>query len=57
MNCVGADRVAQFVSPHNTMTILCRNAMTHLSKFYDAAYLCQHGLTSNATGLEFLGMR
>lgn len=50
--------MAQFVSPHNTiMTILCCNAMTHLTKFYNAAYLCQHGLTSNAIGLEFLGMR
>ncbi|CAK9166874.1 unnamed protein product [Ilex paraguariensis] len=57
MNCVGAVRVAQTVGPgHTIVTILCDNGMRHLSKFYNAQYLSQHGLTPTATGLEFLGL-
>ncbi|KAF8410859.1 hypothetical protein HHK36_003396 [Tetracentron sinense] len=57
MNCVGAVRVAQSIGPgHTIVTILCDSGMRHLSKFYDAQYLSQHGLTPSATGLEFLGL-
>lgn len=55
MNCVGAVRVAQDMGPgHTIVTILCDSGMRHLSKFYDDQYLSQFGLTSSATGLEFL---
>ncbi|KAK9268471.1 hypothetical protein L1049_000222 [Liquidambar formosana] len=58
MNCVGAVRVAQSIgSGHTIVTILCDSGMRHLSKFYDAQYLAQHGLTPTATGLEFLGLQ
>ncbi|TKY57395.1 Cysteine synthase 2 [Spatholobus suberectus] len=57
MNCVGAVRVAQAIGPgHTIVTILCDSGMRHLSKFYDAEYLSQLGLTPKATGLEFLGI-
>ncbi|XP_010252758.1 PREDICTED: cysteine synthase 2 [Nelumbo nucifera] len=57
MNCVGAVRVAKLMGPgHTIVTILCDSGMRHLSKFYDAQYLSQHGLTPSATGLEFLGL-
>ena len=57
MNCVGAVRVAQSLGPgHTIVTILCDSGMRHLSKFYDAQYLSEHGLTATATGLEFLGI-
>lgn len=57
MNCVGAVRVAQSLGPgHTVVTILCDSGMRHLSKFYDAQYLSEHGLTPTATGLEFLGI-
>jgi cysteine synthase A len=57
MNCVGAVRVAQSLGPgHTIVTILCDSGMRHLSKFYDAQYLSEHGLTPTATGLEFLGI-
>nr|XP_023900340.1 cysteine synthase 2-like [Quercus suber]POF20646.1 cysteine synthase 2 [Quercus suber] len=56
MNCVGAVRVAQSIGPgHTIVTILCDSGMRHLSKFCNAEYLSQHGLTPKATGLEFLG--
>ncbi|KAJ6423725.1 hypothetical protein OIU84_024659 [Salix udensis] len=55
MNCVGAVRVAQSLGPgHTIVTILCDSGMRHLSKFYDAQYLSEHGLKPTATGLEFL---
>ncbi|XP_050246518.1 cysteine synthase 2-like isoform X1 [Quercus robur] len=58
MNCVGAVRVAQSIGPgHTIVTILCDSGMRHLSKFCNAEYLSQHGLTPKATGLEFLGIR
>ncbi|KAK2640172.1 hypothetical protein Ddye_027967 [Dipteronia dyeriana] len=58
MNCVGAIRVAQSLGPgHTIVTILCDNGMRHLSKFYDAQYLFQYGLTPTATGLEFLDIK
>ncbi|KAK0598908.1 hypothetical protein LWI29_000607 [Acer saccharum] len=58
MNCVGAVRVAQSLGPgHTIVTILCDNGMRHLSKFYDAQYLSQYGLTPTATGLEFLDIK
>lgn len=57
MNCVGAVRVAQSLGPgHIIVTILCDSGMRHLSKFHNAQYLSQHGLTPSATGLEFLGL-
>ncbi|KAK3013184.1 hypothetical protein RJ639_007903 [Escallonia herrerae] len=58
MNCVGAFRVAQLIGPgHMIVTILCDNGMRHLSKFHNAQYLSQHGLTPSATGLEFLSLK
>lgn len=55
MNCVGAVRVAQSLGPgHTIVTILCDSGMRHLSKFYNAQYLSQQGLTPISTGLEFL---
>ncbi|KAK3010050.1 hypothetical protein RJ639_012819 [Escallonia herrerae] len=58
MNCVGAFRVAQLIGPgHTIVTILCDNGMRHLSKFHNARYLSQHGLTPSATGLEFLRLK
>ncbi|XP_075671231.1 cysteine synthase 2-like isoform X1 [Castanea sativa] len=58
MNCVGAVRVAQSIGPgHTIVTILCDSGMRHLSKFCNAEYLSQHGLTPKAIGLEFLGIR
>ncbi|CAM0872008.1 unnamed protein product [Alopecurus aequalis] len=55
MNCVGAVRVAQDLGPgHTIVTILCDSGMRHLSKFCNDEYLANHGLTPNATGLEFL---
>ncbi|OVA02181.1 Tryptophan synthase beta subunit-like PLP-dependent enzymes superfamily [Macleaya cordata] len=57
LNCVGAVRVAQKMGPgHTIVTILCDSGMRHLSKFYNAQYLSQYGLTPSATGLEFLGV-
>lgn len=57
MNCVGAVRVAQKMGPgHTIVTILCDSGMRHLSKFYNAEYLAQYGLTPSASGLEFLGI-
>ncbi|KAL0353515.1 UNVERIFIED_CONTAM: Cysteine synthase 2 [Sesamum angustifolium] len=57
MNCVGAVKVAQKMGPgHTIVTILCDSGMRHLSKFYDAQYLSEHGLTPSASGLEFLGL-
>lgn len=57
MNCVGAVRVAKALGPgHTIVTILCDSGMRHLSKFYNAEYLSEHGLTPSATGLEFLGL-
>lgn len=58
MNCVGAVRVAQSVGPgHTIVTILCDSGMRHLSKFHNAKYLSELGLTPKATGLEFLGIK
>jgi len=58
MNCVGAVRIAQSIGPgHTIVTILCDSGMRHLSKFYNAEYLSQLGLTPKATGLEFLGIK
>lgn len=55
MNCVGAVRVARTLGPgHTIVTILCDSGMRHLSKFFNDQYLAEHGLTPNATGLEFL---
>lgn len=55
MNCVGAIRVAKALGPgHTIVTILCDSGMRHLSKFHNAEYLSEHGLTPSATGLEFL---
>lgn len=57
MNCVGAVRVAKALGPgHTVVTILCDSGMRHLSKFHNAEYLSEHGLTPSATGLEFLGL-
>ncbi|KAK4341916.1 hypothetical protein RND71_037732 [Anisodus tanguticus] len=57
MNCVGAVRVAKALGPgHTIVTILCDSGMRHLSKFHNAEYLSEHGLTPSATGLEFLGL-
>ncbi|KAL3851136.1 hypothetical protein ACJIZ3_013018 [Penstemon smallii] len=57
MNCVGAVKVAQAMGPgHTIVTILCDSGMRHLSKFHNAQYLAQYGLTPSATGLEFLGL-
>ncbi|KAM6552624.1 hypothetical protein CsatB_013386 [Cannabis sativa] len=56
MNCVGAVKVAKSIGPgHTIVTILCDNGMRHLSKFYNAEYLSQFGLTPKASGLEFMG--
>ncbi len=58
MNCVGAVRVAQSIGPgHTIVTILCDSGMRLLSKFYNADYLSEHGLTPTATRLEFLGIK
>ena len=58
INCVGAVRMAQSTGPsHTNVTILCDNGMRHLSKFYNAEYLSQHGLTPKAIILEFLGIK
>ncbi|XP_059282974.1 cysteine synthase 2 [Lycium ferocissimum] len=57
MNCVGAVRVAKALGPgHTIVTILCDSGMRHLSKFHNAEYLSEHGLTPSAAGLEFLGL-
>lgn len=57
MNCVGAVRVAQALGPgHTIVTVLCDSGMRHLSKFYNAEYLSQHGLEPSANSLEFLGL-
>lgn len=57
MNCVGAVKAAQQMGPgHTIVTILCDSGMRHLSKFYNAEYLSQHGLTPSASGLEFLDL-
>lgn len=57
MNCVGAVRVAKALGPgHTIVTILCDSGMRHLSKFHNAEYLFEHGLTPSATGLEFLDL-
>ncbi|CAI0437497.1 unnamed protein product [Linum tenue] len=57
MNCVGAVRVAQSLGPgHTIVTILCDSGMRHLSKFCNARYLSEHGLTPTSAGLEFLGI-
>lgn len=57
MNCVGAVRVAQSLGPgHMIVTILCDNGIRHLSKFYNAHYLFDHGLTPSASGLEFMSI-
>ncbi|KAK7371918.1 hypothetical protein VNO80_05285 [Phaseolus coccineus] len=57
MNCVGAVRVAQAIGPgHTIVTILCDSGMRHLSKFCNAEYLSELGLTPKADGLEFLGI-
>ncbi|CAN4102625.1 unnamed protein product [Withania somnifera] len=57
MNCVGAVRVAKALGPgHTVVTILCDSGIRHLSKFHNAEYLSEHGLTPSATGLEFLGL-
>ena len=57
MNCVGAVRVAQAIGPgHTIVTILCDSGMRHLSKFCNAEYLSELGLTPKASGLEFLGI-
>lgn len=58
MNCVGAVKVAQKLGPgHTIVTILCDSGMRHLSKFYNAQYLSQYGLTpSESSGLEFLDL-
>lgn len=57
MNCVGAVRVAKALGPgHTIVTILCDSGMRHLSKFHNADYLSEHGLTPSANGLEFLGL-
>lgn len=57
MNCVGAVRVAQSIGPgHTVVTILCDSGMRHLSKFYNAEYLTQYGLTPKAKSLDFLGV-
>ncbi|CAJ1971507.1 unnamed protein product [Sphenostylis stenocarpa] len=58
MNCVGAVRVAQAIGPgHTIVTILCDSGMRHLSKFYNADYLSELGLTPKADGLEFLDIQ
>ena len=58
MNCVGAVRVAKSIGPgHTIVNILRDSGMRHLSKFCNAEYLSQHGLTPKAIGLEFLGIR
>lgn len=55
MNCIGAVRAAQALGPgHTIVTILCDSGIRHLSKFYDAQYIADLGLTPTATGLEFL---
>ncbi|KAL2523777.1 Pyridoxal-5'-phosphate-dependent enzyme family protein [Abeliophyllum distichum] len=57
MNCVGAVRLAQALGPgHTIITILCDSGMRHLTKFYNAQYLSQYGLTPSAAGLELLGL-
>lgn len=49
--------MAQQMGPgHTIVTILCDSGMRHLSKFYNAEYLAQYGLTPSASGLEFLGI-
>ena len=58
MNCVGAVRMAKALGPgHTIITILCDSGMRHLSKFYDAKYLSEYGLTPTATGLEFMSIK
>lgn len=57
MNCVGAVRVAQAIGPgHIIVTVLCDSGMRHLSKFYNAECLSEHGLMPSAVGLEFIGL-
>ncbi|KAL0000553.1 hypothetical protein SO802_014334 [Lithocarpus litseifolius] len=58
MNCVRDIRrsVTQSIGlSHSIVTIICDSEISHLSKFYSAEYLSQHGLTSKATILELLG--
>ncbi|CAN8321935.1 unnamed protein product [Cochlearia groenlandica] len=58
MNCVGAVKVAQTLGPgHTIVTILCDSGMRHLSKFHDPKYLTLYGLSPNAIGLEFMGIK
>ncbi|KAI3921613.1 hypothetical protein MKW92_023070 [Papaver armeniacum] len=58
LNCVGAVKAAKKMGPgHTIVTILCDSGMRHLSKFYNAQYLSQYGLTPSATGLDFICIR
>ncbi|KAI3914839.1 hypothetical protein MKW92_015749 [Papaver armeniacum] len=58
LNCVGAVKAAKKMGPgHTIVTILCESGMRHLSKFYNAQYLSQYGLTPSATGLDFICIR
>lgn len=58
MNCVGAVHLAHSLGPgHTIVTILCDSGMRHLSKFHNAQYLSDHGLTphhSSTVGLDFM---
>lgn len=58
MNCVGAVRLAQSLGPGYTIvTILCDSGLRHLTKFHNAQYLSDHGLTSHYSStvcLDFL---
>lgn len=58
MNCVGAVKAARLLGPgHTIVTLLCDGGQRHLSKFHNAEYLSQYGLTPQATaddGLKFV---
>jgi cysteine synthase A len=53
MNCVGAVKTARLLGPGKTIaTVLCDGGQRHLSKFHNAEYLAQHGLSPGHLGRD-----
>lgn len=53
VNCVGAVKAARRLGPGSTIvTILCDGGQRHLSKFHNARFLAEHGLTPTSEGLD-----
>lgn len=53
VNCVGAVKAARKLGPGSTIvTILCDGGQRHLSKFHNAQFLAEQGLTPTSEGLD-----